>query len=129
MHYEKELEGLNEYQREAVVDENDICIVNANVGSGKTTVLISKIVYIHYAKSVSYRDMMEIIQEEKILIKYKNRLKKRLEKAMSIETEDQKISRYNDEIFQLVNAFKRRKKKTEQDVFFRFIAKCKCFIR
>ena len=43
MQFEKELERLNQYQREAVLDESDACIVNANVGSGKTTVLISKI--------------------------------------------------------------------------------------
>ena len=179
MHYEKELERLNEYQKEAVLDESDACVVNANVGSGKTTVLISKIMYLHYVKNISYRDMivltftnkaaneikerligsedsiqmeelegfgtfhsvalhllkdvlpvekmgytkdflviepeeeldiaMQIIQEEKLLIKYKNRLKKRLEQAMSIEKEEQKISRYNDEIFKLVQLLKEEK--------------------
>lgn len=179
MHCEKELERLNEYQKEAVLDESDACVVNANVGSGKTTVLISKIVYLHYAKNVSYRDMivltftnkaaneikerligsddsiqmeqlegfgtfhsvalhllkdvlpvekmgytkeflviepaeeldiaMQIIQEEKLLIKYKNRLKKRLEQAISIEREEQKVSRYNDEIFKLVQLLKEEK--------------------
>jgi DNA helicase II / ATP-dependent DNA helicase PcrA len=34
------------------------CIVNAHVGSGKTTVLIAKIIYLHYAKGVSYKDMI-----------------------------------------------------------------------
>ena len=38
MQYEKELERLNEYQRTAVLDESNACLVNANVGSGKTTV-------------------------------------------------------------------------------------------
>lgn len=179
MNYEEELERLNEYQKEAVLDESDACIVNANVGSGKTTVLISKIVYLHYAKSISYRNMivltftnkaaneikerlmgsdnsiqmedlesfgtfhsvalhllkdilpihkigytkeflviepeeeldiaMQIIQEQKLCIKYKNRLKKRLEKAMSIQTEEQKISQYNDEIFKLVQLLKEEK--------------------
>ena len=33
---------LNEYQRAAVLDESPACVVNANVGSGKTTVLIEK---------------------------------------------------------------------------------------
>ena len=162
MDYEKELERLNEYQKEAVLDESEACIVNANVGSGKTTVLISKIIYLHYAKNISYKDMivltftnkaaneikerliasdntiqseelegfgtfhsvalnflksvlpvenlgytkdflviepeeelniaMEIIQEEKLKIKYKNRLKKRLEQPMAIEQEEEKIS-------------------------------------
>ncbi|WP_026882978.1 ATP-dependent helicase [Clostridium akagii] len=179
MHYEKKLEQLNKYQKEAVLDESDVCLVNANVGSGKTTVLISKIVYIHYAKNVSYKDMivltftnkaaneikerligsdnsimaeelegfgtfhsvalhllksvlpanqigytkdflvidpgeeldiaMQIIQEEKLHIKYKNRLKKRLELAMSIMEEEQKISPYNDDIFQLVQLLQEEK--------------------
>ncbi|GKU23706.1 ATP-dependent helicase [Clostridium folliculivorans] len=172
MHYQKEIDRLNEYQKEAVLDESDACIVNANVGSGKTTVLISKIVYLHYAKNISYKDMivltftnkaaneikerllalddsiqldelkgfgtfhsvalhllkdrlsvekigytkgflviepeeeldiaMEIIQEEKLTIKYKNRLKKRLEQANAIEREEEKISKYSDDIFKLV---------------------------
>lgn len=36
---------LNEYQKAAVLDESPACVVNANVGSGKTTVLIEKILY------------------------------------------------------------------------------------
>lgn len=33
---------LNEYQRKAVLDKSSACLVNANVGSGKTTVLTVK---------------------------------------------------------------------------------------
>ncbi|WP_297418009.1 ATP-dependent helicase [Clostridium sp.] len=187
MHYEKELERLNEYQREAVLDESEACIVNANVGSGKTTVLISKIVYLHYAKNISYKDMivltftnkaaneikerlmisensidpeqlekfgtfhsvalhllkhvlpvhkldytkdflviepeeeldiaMQIIQEEKLKIKYKNRLIKRLEQAMSIDKEEEKISRYDDDIFKLVQLLKEEKIKQNKMTF------------
>ncbi|AQS05892.1 ATP-dependent helicase [Clostridium beijerinckii] len=187
MHYEKELERLNEYQREAVLDESDACVVNANVGSGKTTVLISKIVYLHYAKNISYKDMivltftnkaaneikerlmisdesikseelegfgtfhsvalhllkevlpiekikyekdflviepdeeldiaLQIIQEEKLKIKYKNRLKKRLEQAMVIEKEEEKISPYDDDIFKLVEMLKEEKIKQNKMSF------------
>lgn len=179
MHYEKQLEKLNEYQREAVLDESNACIVNANVGSGKTTVLISKIIYLHYAKNISYKDMiiltftnkaaneikerlisadnnvnedeldgfgtfhsvalnllknvlpiekigytkdflviepeeeldiaLQIIAEEKLKIKYKNRLKKRLETAMYIENEEDKVSKYDDDIFKLVELLKEEK--------------------
>lgn len=171
MHYEEALERLNEYQKAAVLDESDACVVNANVGSGKTTVLISKILYLHYAKNVSYRDMivltftnkaaneikerlissdenvkpeelggfgtfhgvalnllkgvlplenigytkdflviepeeeldiaMQIIQEQKLRIKYKNRLKKRLEQAVP--------AHYNDDIVQLVKLLREEK--------------------
>jgi DNA helicase-2/ATP-dependent DNA helicase PcrA len=171
MHYEDALERLNEHQKEAVLDESDACVVNANVGSGKTTVLISKIIYLHYAKNVSYRDMivltftnkaaneikerlissdenvkteelggfgtfhsvalhllkdrltlentgytkdflvidpeeeldiaMQIIQEHKLRIKYKNRLKKRLEQAVPTQ--------YDDDIVQLIQLLKEEK--------------------
>ncbi|MFW2502810.1 ATP-dependent helicase [Clostridium diolis] len=187
MHYEKELERLNEYQREAVLDESDACVVNANVGSGKTTVLISKIVYLHYAKNINYKDMivltftnkaaneikerlmasdesikseelegfgtfhsvalhllkevlpiekiryekdflviepdeeldiaLQIIQEEKLKIKYKNRLKKRLEQAMVIEKEEEKVSPYDDDIFKLVELLKEEKIKQNKMSF------------
>ena len=74
MHYEEALERLNEYQKEAVFDENDACVVNANVGSGKTTVLISKIIYLHYAKNVSYRDMIVLTFTNKAANEIKERL-------------------------------------------------------
>jgi DNA helicase-2/ATP-dependent DNA helicase PcrA len=187
MDYEKELERLNEYQKEAVLDESEACIVNANVGSGKTTVLISKIIYLHYEKNVSYKDMivltftnkaaneikerlleadskikqeelegfgtfhsialnflksilpvenlgynkdflviepeeelniaLEIIQEKKLKIKYKNRLKKRLEQAMAIEKEEDKISPYEDDIFSLVELLNEEKMKQNKMSF------------
>lgn len=187
MHYEKELERLNEYQREAVLDESNACIVNANVGSGKTTVLISKVIYLHYAKSISYKDMLvltftnkaaneikerlmasdntindedlegfgtfhsialnllkkelpikeigytedfmviepgeeldialQIIQEEKLKIKYKNRLEKRMEQAIYIEKEEEKVSRYGDDIFKLIELLKAEKIKQKKMSF------------
>lgn len=187
MDYSKELDKLNKYQREAVFDESDVCIVNANVGSGKTTVLISKIEYLHYEKNIDYKDMivltftnkaaneikerlisldksiqleelenfgtfhstalhllknalpidkmgytkdflviepeeeldiaMQIVQENKLKVKYKNRLKKRLEEAVCISEEDEKISRYNDDIFELVKLLKEEKIKQNKMSF------------
>ena len=46
--FKEEWKHLNPYQMEAVLDESPSCVVNANVGSGKTTVLIAKILYLHY---------------------------------------------------------------------------------
>jgi DNA helicase II / ATP-dependent DNA helicase PcrA len=187
MQYEEILERLNQYQREAVLDESEACIVNANVGSGKTTVLIAKIIYLHYAKGVSYKDIivltftnkaaneikerltasdsniqaeelygfgtfhsvalnllrnslsveklryrkdfiviepeeevdiaLQLIQEEKLKIKYKNRLKKRLEEAMAIQAEEEKVSRFNDDIFKLVQLLKEEKVKQNKMTF------------
>jgi DNA helicase-2/ATP-dependent DNA helicase PcrA len=187
MFYEETLEKLNEYQREAVLDESEACLVNANVGSGKTTVLISKILYLHYAKAVSYKDMivltftnkaaneikerllssdssvpleelgcfgtfhsvalnllrntlpidkigytkdflvidpdeeidiaLQLIQQEKLVIKYKNRLKKRLEQAMVINNEEEKASKINDDIFKLAELLKEEKIKQNKMTF------------
>ncbi|MBS6642175.1 MAG: ATP-dependent helicase [Clostridiaceae bacterium] len=188
MKYENELERLNPYQKEAVLDESDACVVNANVGSGKTTVLIAKILYLHYGKQISYSDMvvltftnkaaneirerlihvdnsvisdelcgfgtfhsvalwmlrsvlpvetlgytkefqviepdeeidlaMELILREKLNIKYKNRLKKRLEQAMAVQEEEKKVSRYKDDLFILVNLLKMEKIKQNKMSFF-----------
>lgn len=179
MQYEKELEKLNTYQKEAVLDESDACLVNANVGSGKTTVLISKVMYLHNEKQIPYEEMVvltftnkaadeikerlinlddkvtvadlpwfgtfhgvclnllkkvlpveqlgytkefmvmppeeevemaeQLILEHQLKIKYKNRLKKRLEQAMAIRDESKKISRYQDDIFLLTELLTRRK--------------------
>ena len=48
LNYTQQLQRLNEYQKAAVFDESSACLVNANVGSGKTTVLITKVMYLHY---------------------------------------------------------------------------------
>jgi DNA helicase-2/ATP-dependent DNA helicase PcrA len=187
MQYEETLEKLNEYQREAVLDESQACIVNANVGSGKTTVLITKIIYLHYAKGISYKDMivltftnkaaneikerlmeadksisveelggfgtfhsvalnllrnnlpveklgytkdflviepeeeidmaLQLIQEEKLKVKYKNRLMKRLEEALAVKDEEQKVSSYNDDIFKLTELLCEEKVKQNKMTF------------
>ena len=58
MDFKEEWNWLNSYQMEAVTDGNDACIVNANVGSGKTTVLIAKILYLHYEKKIPLEKMV-----------------------------------------------------------------------
>lgn len=188
MDYEKELERLNPYQKEAVLDESEACVVNANVGSGKTTVLIAKILYLHYARQIDYSSMvvltftnkaaneirerllivdkcirleelcgfgtfhsvalgllrsslpveelgytkefqvieldeeldlaMELIHRENLKIKYKNRLKKRLEQAMSVQDEEKKVSRYGDDLFTLAALLKEEKIKQDKMSFF-----------
>lgn len=182
-----ELEQLNEYQRAAVLDEHNACIVNANVGSGKTTVLIAKLLYLHEQKNVAYRNMMvltftnkaafeikerlqqadkevteedlrffgtfhsvalkllrdrieiipngygsdflviepdeeldmalALIQEEKYVIKYKNRLKKRLEQAIAVREESRKVSKYKDDLFLLVERLRLEKQKQNKMSF------------
>lgn len=186
MQFENDLERLNQYQKEAVLDDSKACIVNANVGSGKTTVLISKIMYLHQVKKVPYQDMvvltftnkaaneikerlcgteaspameelmtfgtfhsvalyllrsrlpieklgytsgflviepeeeldiaMQVIEEEKLVIKYKNRLKKRLEQAAAGQITESN-SRIRDDIFQLVKLLKEEKVKQNKMSF------------
>lgn len=53
----EETRNLNPYQKAAVLDESPACLVNANVGSGKTTVLIEKVRYLHEVKQVPYEKM------------------------------------------------------------------------
>lgn len=74
MHWEREWERLNPYQREAVTDENKACLVSANVGSGKTTVLTAKILYLHEVKHVSYRDMVVLTFTNKAASEIRERL-------------------------------------------------------
>lgn len=38
---------LNPHQRAAVLDDSPVCVVNAQVGSGKTTVLIAKVLHLY----------------------------------------------------------------------------------
>jgi superfamily I DNA/RNA helicase len=56
--YLKEFEKLNEYQRKAVMDENCYVLLNAAVGSGKTTVLVHKVLYLHFVKMVPLEEMI-----------------------------------------------------------------------
>ena len=52
MKFEEEWSFLNPYQMTAVLDESPACVVNANVGSGKTTVIIQTIFYLYLFKQI-----------------------------------------------------------------------------
>lgn len=178
--FREEWKHLNQYQMEAVLDESPACVVNANVGSGKTTVLIAKILYLHYEKAVPLEDMVvltftnkaadeiisrlrkqetglsreqvrgfgtfhsvalrllkrqlpveqagwnrdftvispdeeadlaaEVIAEQKLKVKYKNRLKKRLEQEYRGYLQGKESSRYRDDLFRLFPLLEAEKK-------------------
>lgn len=72
--YTQQLQRLNEYQKAAVFDESSACLVNANVGSGKTTVLITKVMYLHYEKQIPYEQMVVLTFTNKAADKIKERL-------------------------------------------------------
>ena len=183
----KDWEKLNEYQKEAVLDDSPACVVNANVGSGKTTVLIAKVLYLYLEKKVPLEDMLvltftnkaaqeilsrlllrepelspeqragfgtfhsvalrllkeklpvekagwdrdfsvmepeeetelaqRIIKEEKLNIKYKNRLKKRLEQEYKAYLEGREASRYGDDLFRLYPLLKQEKQRENKMSF------------
>lgn len=75
---------LNQEQLEAIQDESNACLVNANVGGGKTTVLISKIRYLHEKKGVALNDMIVLTFTNKAADEIRERLKP--EKIESEET-------------------------------------------
>lgn len=68
------LDGLNPEQKAAVLDESRACVVNANVGSGKTTVLIGKVRYLHEVKQVPYEDMLVLTFTNKAAAEIESRL-------------------------------------------------------
>ena len=72
--YTQQLQRLNEYQKAAVFDESSACLVNANVGSGKTTVLITKVMYLHYEKQIPYEQMVVLTFTNKAADEIKERL-------------------------------------------------------
>ena len=183
----KEAEYLNEYQLAAVVDDSPACIVNANVGSGKTTVLIEKILYLHFEKHVPLERMVvltftnkaaneiitrltekepsltkeqvqcfgtfhgvalfllkhrlpveqagwtkdfavmdpdeeadlaaELIAAQKLNVKYKNRLKKRLEQEYGGYLQGRETSRHQDDLFCLYPILEAEKKNQNKMTF------------
>ena len=183
----EEFYRLNEYQKTAVLDESPACVVNANVGSGKTTVLIGKILYLHLDRNVPLEKMtvltftnkaadeiverlrkikpdiapdqvqgfgtfhsvalrmlknslpveeagwtkeftvmdpdeetdlaMMIIQEHGLKVKYKNRLKKRLEQEYQNWLAGKAESRYRDDLYRLYPLLAEEKKRQNKMSF------------
>ncbi|MDF2533674.1 MAG: UvrD/REP helicase, partial [Clostridia bacterium] len=72
----KEFNKLNEYQKAVVLDNSKALMVNAHVGSGKTTVLINKIMYLHFVKGVALQSMSVLTFTNKAAQEIKDRVKK-----------------------------------------------------
>ncbi|MER1985962.1 MAG: ATP-dependent helicase [Solibacillus sp.] len=68
------LSVLNSYQEKAVYDESPVLLLNAHVGSGKTTVLISKILYLAHVKQVPLNKMVVLTFTNKAANEIKERL-------------------------------------------------------
>lgn len=68
------LRKLNQYQRRAVLEESRATLVNANVGSGKTTVLIAKTLYEHVINLVPLQDMVVLTFTNKAADEIRDRM-------------------------------------------------------
>lgn len=77
-------DNLNINQQTAVRNEDRACLVNAQVGSGKTTVLIAKICFLHQFRNVSLSDMVVLTFTNKAA----NEIKERLKSADASITDD-----------------------------------------
>jgi len=65
---------LNEFQQMAVFSEDKRSLVSAMVGSGKTTILICKILYLHFIKNVPLEKMAVLTFTNKAANEIKERL-------------------------------------------------------
>lgn len=75
IHLNYEMLSLNEYQKQAVIDDSPVCLVNAQVGSGKTTVIIAKIFYLHSTKGVLFNNMVVLTFTNKAANEIKERIR------------------------------------------------------
>lgn len=73
----KEMDRLNEYQKAAVIDHSRVLLLNAQVGSGKTTVLINKILYLHFVRGVPLESMVVLTFTNKAAEEIKSRLREK----------------------------------------------------
>lgn len=68
------VDKLNNYQKEAVLDDSPALLLNAHVGSGKTTVLIAKILHLYLEEKVDLKDMVVLTFTNKAANEIKERL-------------------------------------------------------
>lgn len=72
--YLKDFEKLNKYQQEAVVSNDRAVLLRAAVGSGKTTVLVHKVLYLHLIKEIPLDRMVVLTFTNKAAEEIKSRI-------------------------------------------------------
>jgi DNA helicase-2/ATP-dependent DNA helicase PcrA len=77
------LARLDPHQRTAVLADGPATLVSANVGSGKTTVLIAKVLHLHLDRGVPLRDLVVLTFTNKAA----NEIKERMLRADPTRTE------------------------------------------
>ena len=66
---------LNSYQKAAVTSDEKYAVLNAMVGSGKTTVLVNKVIYLHFVKKVPLESMIVLTFTNRAADEIANRIK------------------------------------------------------
>jgi superfamily I DNA/RNA helicase len=72
--YLKEFEKLNSYQKEAVTSKERFLLLNAVVGSGKTTVLTHKVLHLHLIEKIPLEEMVVLTFTNKAANEIKERV-------------------------------------------------------
>ena len=72
--YMREFEQLNEYQKKAVKSGEKYILLNAAVGSGKTTVLTHRILYLHLFCNVQFDDIVVLTFTNRAAGEIRNRV-------------------------------------------------------
>lgn len=105
---------LSEYQKAAILDDSRACLVNANVGSGKTTVLTAKILYLHEQKKVDYRNMAVLTFTNKAAEEIKSRL---AENSSELEEQMQYFGTFHSVALKLLKQMLPESRGAAQDIF------------
>ena len=82
------LKKLNEYQLQAVFSDDKKVLLSAMVGSGKTTVLTHKILYLHFIKGVPLSQMAVLTFTNKAAREIKERILSFYEKSTPPDTNE-----------------------------------------
>jgi len=72
--FDQLFEKLNEHQKLAVLDKSPALLLNAHVGSGKTTVLTTKVLYLYFKEKIPLEDMVVLTFTNKAANEIKERL-------------------------------------------------------
>ncbi|MGZ2371398.1 ATP-dependent helicase [Ancylomarina sp. YFZ004] len=82
------LETLNTYQLQAVFSEDSKVLLSAMVGSGKTTVLTHKILYLHFIKAIPLSKMIVLTFTNKAAREIRERILSFYEDSEAIQSEE-----------------------------------------
>ena len=82
------LKTLNNYQLQAVFSEDRKVLLSAMVGSGKTTVLTHKILYLHFIKAIPLSEMVVLTFTNKAAREIRERILSFYEESEGIQSED-----------------------------------------